>query len=77
MKYVIRNFEIVLLGLAMCGIGFWRGEEYGRKYSKNPMLIQYQEQNLVLRPRTDVLCPENHSCQWKAFDMDTNTEVKP
>lgn len=60
--------------LLVCGflIGYWQGKQY----SQNPTIHVYRKQRLVVESG-DAICPENHTCTWKAWDLQDNKEVPP
>ena len=73
------NYKVeIALGvvfLLVAGSGYI-GYHFGKFHSANPTLIEYYEPELVLRPG-DVACPSNDTCTWKAWDLNTDKEVKP
>ena len=70
------NIEIALglVLLAVLGSGYI-GYYFGKFHSANPTLIESYEPELILRPG-DVACPTGDTCTWKAWDSNTDKEVK-
>lgn len=62
-----------MLAFCMC-MAFLAGMLVARKYSTNPTIIKWEQQAIVLT-HGEVRCPDGHTCQWKVWDLNTNSEV--
>jgi hypothetical protein len=44
-------------------------------WQSHPVEIHYQ-QDAIISTHSEVPCPEDHTCEWKAWDDSTNSEVR-
>jgi hypothetical protein len=68
--------SLYLIGYAFCAWTSWHIGKSGadRWYAKHPVMVEYEPEKIVLT-HGEHICPEDHVCQWKVWDLDTNAEV--
>lgn len=58
---------------------FLYGYTYGKAkadeyYAAHPAEVTYHQQQIITQPG-DAICPIGHACQWRVWDLDSNSEV--
>lgn len=65
----------ISLAVALLVVGFFCGWLYGRSFSRNPSIVEYREQRIILEPG-DAVCPQGDTCKWQAWDLDKNVPIE-